>query len=93
MRVLEETKKEKVPFLFSYLLSLNQLAQARLVSFPLAAAEQPVRDGENEGGAREKEVLLSTGGAQRKGEGEEFIVLETLKRNEYYTLYIVVKTT
>lgn len=79
MRVLDETKKEKVPFLFSYLLSLNRLAQARLVCFPLAAAEQPVRDGENEGGAREKEVLLGTGGVQRKGEGEEFIVLETQK--------------
>lgn len=84
MRVLEETKKEKVPLLFSYHLSLNQLAQAHLVSFPLAAAEQPVRDGENEGGAREKEVLLGTGGAQRKGEGEEFIVSET---------YIIVKIT
>lgn len=77
--MLEETRKEKVPFLFSYLLSLNQLAEACLVSFPLAAAEQPVRDGENEGGAREKEVLLGTGGAQRKSEGEEFTVLATLK--------------
>lgn len=83
MRVLEETKKERVPFLFSYLLSLNQLAQAHLVSFPLAAAEQPVRDGENKGGAREEEVLLGTGGVQRKGEGEEFIVLGTLKGSEY----------
>lgn len=35
---------------------------------PLAAAEQPVGDGENEGGAREEEVLLGTRGTQRKGE-------------------------
>uniref|UniRef100_A0A674PHX4 TATA element modulatory factor 1 n=1 Tax=Takifugu rubripes TaxID=31033 RepID=A0A674PHX4_TAKRU len=39
MRVLEETKKEKVPLLFSYLLSLNQLAQAQMFkSFPPASS-------------------------------------------------------
>lgn len=39
---------------------------------PLAAAEQPIRDGENEGGAREEEVLLGARGTQRKGEEKGF---------------------
>lgn len=73
--MLEETKKEKVPFFCfkTNVLSLNQLPQAHLLVFsPPAAAEQPVRDGENEGGAREEEVLLGTRGAQRKGAPEGF---------------------
>lgn len=79
--MLEETKKEKVPFLFLCVLPLNQPPQAHVLGFsPLAAAEQPVRDGENEGGAREEEVLLGARGAQRKGEGESF---RDIKRREY----------
>ena len=35
--------------------------------FPTAAADQSVRDGEDEGGAREEEMLLGTRGTQGKG--------------------------
>lgn len=69
-RVLEETKKEKVTFCVSVPLVFDSASSNACLCFPaLAAAEQPVRDGENEGGAREEEVLLGTGGAQRKGKG------------------------
>lgn len=37
---------------------------------PPAAADQSVRDGEDEGGAREEEMLLGTRGTQGKGLGE-----------------------
>lgn len=35
--------------------------------FPTAATDQSIRDGEDEGGAREEEMLLSARGTQGKG--------------------------
>lgn len=74
-------RKKRYLFCFHiFCLWISFLKLIYLFILPLAAAEQPVRDGENEGGAREEKVLLGTRVTQRKGESKGF---RDIKRREY----------
>lgn len=95
--MLDETKKEKVPFFVFVCFVFESSSSSSSTCFsPLAAAKQPVRDGEDEGGAREEKVLLGARGAERKGEGEGFRDIKKRENNTFmynceYNLAVILK--